>query len=306
MRVKSIIELIGNTPILEAEKLKNKLKLKGNLFLKLEQFNPFSSVKDRVGFSMINDAEKSGKLTKNTIIIEPTSGNTGIGLAFVAAAKGYKLIITMPETMSLERVKILQALGAKVILTEGSKGIQGSLEKAEELHKQNKNSIILQQFENKANPQIHRETTAQEILKDMNGKVDVFVASVGTGGTITGIGEVLKKNFSNVKIVAVEPKDSPVLSGGKPGFHQIQGIGAGFVPKILNTKIFDEIIQVEFNNAVETSRMLAKTEGVLSGISSGAALWAGILIAKRKDNLNKNIVVLLPDTGERYLSTNLF
>ncbi len=276
------------------------------ILVKLESFNPLSSVKDRIGLALIEAAEKAGTLKTGTIIIEPTSGNTGIALAFVAASKGYKLILTMPETMSIERRQLLKIFGAELVLTEGPKGMKGAIAKAEELHNETPNSVILQQFENPANPEIHRLTTAEEIWNDTDGQVDIFIGGVGTGGTITGVGEVLKARKPAVKIIAVEPTDSPVLSGGNPGPHKLQGIGAGFVPKIYNPAIVDEIIQVAQADAGQTSRQLARQEGILVGISSGAALWAALEVAKRPESQGKTIVVVLPDTGERYLSTWLF
>lgn len=299
-----ITKTIGNTPLVKLNKIA--AGCNATILAKIESFNPMSSVKDRVGLALIEDAEKKGLLKKDSIIIEPTSGNTGIGLAFVAAAKGYKLILTMPETMSIERRQLLKALGAELVLTEESKGMQGAIDKAEELHKKNKNSFLPQQFNNPANPEAHRRTTAEEIWRDSNGKIDYFVSAVGTGGTITGTGETLKKYDPQIKIIAVEPAESPVLSGGKPGPNRIQGIGAGFIPKVLNTKIFDEIIKVTADDAGEKARAIAKTDGILVGISSGAALCAALEIAKRPETKNKKVVVLFPDSGERYLSTWLF
>ncbi|GIM29757.1 cysteine synthase A [Clostridium polyendosporum] len=303
---KSLVDLIGNTPLLELSNYNEVNGLTAKLIGKLEYFNPAGSVKDRIGYAMIKDAEEKGLINKDTVIIEPTSGNTGIALAFVAAAKGYKLILTMPDTMSIERRNLLKALNAQLVLTPGSEGMKGAIKKAQELAAQNPNSIIPQQFENSANPEIHRKTTAEEIWRDTDGKVDIFVAGVGTGGTVTGVGEALKKKNPNIKIVAIEPSDSPVISGGKPGPHKIQGIGAGFIPNVLNTSIIDEIFKVRNEDAFEVSRKLSKTEGLLVGISSGAAVFAATQLAKRPENKGKNIVVLLPDTGERYLSTALF
>lgn len=303
---KSLTDLIGNTPLLELTNYNRANDLEAKIIAKLEYFNPAGSVKDRIGYAMITDAEEKGLINKETIIIEPTSGNTGVGLAFVAAAKGYRLILTMPETMSIERRSLLKALGAELVLTSGAEGMKGAIKKAEELSQQNPNSFMPQQFENPSNPEIHRKTTAEEIWKDTDGQVDVFVGGVGTGGTITGVGEVLKKRNPNIKVVAVEPNDSPVLSGGNPGPHKIQGIGAGFVPKIINLEIIDEIFKVQNQEAFDTARKLSRTEGLLIGISSGAAAFAATQIAKRPENKGKNIVVLLPDTGERYLSTPLF
>jgi cysteine synthase A len=300
----NVIDLIGNTPLVRI----NKLNSSGaaDVVAKLEWYNPLSSVKDRIGAAMIEAAEKSGELKPGMTIVEPTSGNTGIALAFVAAAKGYKLILTMPETMSLERRKLLKALGAELVLTEGAKGMKGSIAKAEEIRKENSNSFLPQQFKNKANPEIHRKTTAEEIWRDTEGMADILVGGVGTGGTVTGIGEVIKSRKPDFKVVAVEPAGSPVLSGGQPGPHKIQGIGAGFVPDILNTGIIDEIIKVNELDAGITARRLAREEGLLVGISSGAAIWAALELAKREDNRGKLIVAISPSAGERYLSTWLF
>lgn len=303
---KSLVELIGNTPLLEVANYNLVNQLEATIIAKLEYFNPAGSVKDRIAYAMIKKAEEDGILNKDSVIIEPTSGNTGIGLSLVAAAKGYRLILTMPETMSVERRSLLKARGAELVLTPGSEGMKGAIAKAKELQSEIPNAVILQQFENAANPEVHRNTTAEEILRDTDGAVDIFVGGVGTGGTITGVGEALKAKNPNVKIVAVEPSASPVISGGKPGPHKIQGIGAGFIPKNLNTDVIDEIIQVENEQAFATARELSKTEGLLVGISSGAALYAATELAKREENKGKNIVVLLPDTGERYLSTDLF
>lgn len=304
--VKSITELIGNTPLMELSNYMKEEGTQGKVVAKLEYFNPAGSVKDRIAYAMVKDAEDKGLINKDTVIIEPTSGNTGIGLATVAASKGYKLILTMPDTMSIERRNLLKALGAELVLTPGAEGMKGAIEKASELASSIDNAFIPQQFNNPANPEIHRQTTAEEIWRDTDGKVDIFVAGVGTGGTITGVGETLKKKNPNIKIVAVEPFGSPVLSGEKPGPHMIQGIGAGFVPNILNTDVFDDIIKVKNNDAFETSRKIAETEGLLVGISSGAAAFAATQLAKLEENKDKTIVVLLPDSGERYLSTTLF
>jgi cysteine synthase A len=295
---------IGNTPLLRINRLGGNLK--AEVLVKLESFNPLSSVKDRLGVALIEAGEKAGLIKKDTVIIEPTSGNTGIALAFVCAARGYRLILTMPETMSVERRQLLKIFGAEVVLTDGAKGMKGAVDKAEELAKTTKNAFVPQQFNNPANPDIHRRTTALEIWNDTEGKIDYFIAGVGTGGTLTGVGEVLKTRNPAVKIIAVEPKDSPVLSGGQPGPHKIQGIGAGFIPQVLNSGIIDEIISVSSEDAGETARRLAKEEGILAGISSGAALWAGLQIASRSEAAGKTIVVILPDSGERYLSTWLF
>lgn len=303
---KSLTELIGNTPMLEITNYNEQNNIDATIITKLEYFNPGGSVKDRVGYAMIKDAEDKGLLNKDSVIIEPTSGNTGIALAFIAAAKGYRIILTMPETMSVERRSLLAALGAELVLTPGPEGMKGAIKRAEELAVEIPNSFVPQQFKNPANSEYHRNTTAEEIWRDTDGKVDMFVAGVGTGGTITGVGEVLKKKNPNIKIVAVEPMDSPVLSGGNPGPHKIQGIGAGFVPDIMNMGVVDEIMQIRNEEAFEASRKLAKAEGLLAGISSGAALHAATELAKRPENKGKVIVVLLPDTGERYLSTPLF
>ena len=299
-------QLIGKTPLLELTHLEKSLGLEAKLVVKLEYFNPAGSVKDRVAKAIIEDAEASGRLKEGSVIIEPTSGNTGIGLASVAAAKGYRLIITMPETMSVERRQLIKAYGAELVLTEGAKGMKGAIAKAEELQAQIPNSIIAGQFVNPANPKAHKETTGPEIWEDTDGEVDIFVAGVGTGGTVTGVGEFLKSQKASVKVVAVEPADSPVLSKGTAGAHKIQGIGAGFVPDVLNTGVYDEVIPVTNDDAFATGKLLGKSEGVLVGLSSGAALWAAIELAKRPENKGKTIVALLPDTGDRYLSTPLF
>ena len=302
----SIDELIGKTPLLELKNIEETYQLEATVLAKVEYFNPAGSVKDRIAKAMIDTAEKNGKLTKDTTIIEPTSGNTGIGLAMVAASRGYRLIIVMPETMSVERRQLMKAYGAELVLTEGAKGMKGAIAKAEELAEDIPNSFIPSQFANPANPEIHYQTTGPEIWEDTDGQVDIFVAGVGTGGTVTGVGTFLKEKNPNVKIVAVEPTDSPVLSTGVAGSHKIQGIGAGFVPSVLDTSVYDEIITVSNDDAFETGRLLAKTEGVLVGISSGAATFAAMELAKRPENKGKKIVVLLPDTGERYLSTPMF
>ncbi len=303
---KNLTDLIGNTPLLELSNYNKENAPEATIVAKLEYFNPAGSVKDRVGYAMITDAEKKGRLHPDSVIVEPTSGNTGVGLAFVAAAKGYRLILTMPETMSIERRRLLKALGAEIVLTSGAAGMKGAVEKAEQLAKEIPHAIVPQQFENPANPAIHKATTGPEIWRDTDGKVDIFVAGVGTGGTVSGVGAALKAQNPNVKIVAVEPASSPVLSGGKPGPHKIQGIGAGFVPKVYDSSVVDEIIQVKNEDAFATSRKLAKSEGLLVGISSGAATFAAAELAKRPENKGKLIVALLPDTGERYLSTSLF
>lgn len=302
----SALELIGHTPLIEAKRLEKKENLKARLLIKTEYLNPSGSVKDRAALYMIKDAEERGFLKEGSTIIEPTSGNTGIGLAAIAAVKGYRIILTMPETMSVERRNILKAYGAEVVLTEGAKGMAGAIAKAEELSKEIPGSFIPGQFDNPANPKAHVETTGPEIWEDTDGEIDVFVAGAGTGGTVTGVGEYLKEKKADIKIIAVEPAGSPVLSGGQAGPHGLQGIGAGFVPKILNTEIYDEVLTVENDEAYKASRLLTKTEGILTGVSSGAALHAGMILAKRPENAGKTIVVLLPDSGDRYYSTPLF
>lgn len=299
-----ITQTVGNTPLVKINRLAQGLH--ATILAKMEFFNPLASVKDRIGLAMIEAGEKAGKLRKDTVIIEPTSGNTGIALAFVCAAKGYRLILTMPDTMSIERRKLLKALGAELVLTEGAKGMKGAIAKAEELISATPNSFMPQQFNNPANPEIHRKTTAEEIWQDTDGAVDIFIAGVGTGGTITGVGEVLKQRKPSVKVIAVEPTDSPVLSGGQPGPHKIQGIGAGFVPEVLNRRVVDEIITVRHEDAGVIARRLAKEEGILVGISSGAIMWAALEVAKRPESKGKTIVIIQCDTGERYLSTWLF
>ena len=301
--VNSILDLVGKTPVVKLGKANN---TGAEIYVKVESFNPGGSVKDRISKNMILDAEEKGIINKDTVLIEPTSGNTGVGLAMVAAAKGYRLILVMPDTMSIERRALVQAYGAELVLTEGKLGMKGAIAKANELKEEYKNAVILQQFENPANPETHRKTTALEIIEDFGKDLDVFVTGIGTGGSITGTGEVLKANNPNIKIVVVEPKASPVLSGGQPGPHRIQGIGAGFVPKVLNTNVYDEIIQIENEVAFEGARNLARTEGILVGISSGAAFQAGLEVARRPENAGKKILVFLMDTGERYLSTGIF
>ena len=306
MLFKNGYDLVGGTPLLELTHIEKELKLKAKLFAKVEYFNPAGSVKDRIALSMINDAEAKGALKEGTVIIEPTSGNTGIGLASIATMKGYRVVLTMPESMSIERRKLLKAYGAELVLTEASKGMKGAIARAEELTKEIPNSIILGQFVNPANPKVHFETTGPEIYKDLEGKVDAFVAGVGTGGTITGVGKYLKSQKADVRVVAVEPAASPVLSEGKAGPHMIQGIGAGFVPDTLDTSIYDEVIKIENDDAFTYGRLIGKKEGILVGISSGAALYAAIQVASRDEFKDKNVVVLLPDSGDRYLSTKLF
>ena len=302
----SIVDTIGNTPLVRLHRTAQAHGAVADVLLKLEFFNPLSSVKDRIGASMIDDALKSGRINPDTVLIEPTSGNTGIALAFVAAARGLKIILTMPETMSMERRKLLKVLGARLILTEGPKGMKGAIAKAEELQKQIPNSVILQQFANPSNPEIHRKTTAEEIWRDTDGKVDIVVAGVGTGGTITGVGEVLKSRKPGIKIVAVEPDASPVLSGGQPGPHKLQGLGAGFIPAVLNTRIYDEVIRVKEADSAPIAKQVIREEGIPVGISSGAAIWAALQLAQRPENKGKQIVVIIPSSSERYLSTWLF
>ena len=303
---KKLTDLIGNTPLLELSNFNNKKAVGATIIAKLEYFNPGGSVKDRIALAMIEDAEKQGILKPGSLIIEPTSGNTGVGLALVAAAKGYQLTLTMPETMSIERRNLLKALGANIVLTPGAASMQGAIDKAEALRNENPGSVILQQFENRANPATHKRTTAEEIWRDTDGQIDIFVAGVGTGGTISGTGARLKELNPNIRIVAVEPAGSPVLSGGKPGPHKLQGIGAGFIPKTYDAKVVDQVIPVENDDAIRTSRELAQTEGLLVGISAGAATFAATQLAAQPENKGKRIVVLLPDTGERYLSTELY
>lgn len=302
----NLIELIGNTPLVRLSKIEKQNELQANIIAKVEYFNPAGSIKDRAALAMIEKAEREGKINKDTVIVEPTSGNTGVGLAFIAAIKGYKLILTMPDTMSVERRNILKAYGAKLVLTPGAEGMSGSIKKAEEILKENPNSFMPQQFENDANPEIHSMTTAEEIWRDTDGKVDIFIAGVGTGGTITGNGRKLKEKNPQIKIIAVEPTTSAVLSGEKPGAHKIQGIGAGFIPKNVNMDLIDEIIKIDNEKAIEFTNNIVKTEGIFVGISSGAAIYAAVEVAKRKENKGKNIVVVLPDTGQRYLSMPIF
>lgn len=302
----NLTELIGNTPLLELVNFSQKNRVEARLLAKLEYFNPAGSVKDRIGYAMLKDAEERGLIDQDSVIIEPTSGNTGVGLAFVAAARGYRLILTMPDTYSIERQRLFKALGAELVLTPGAQGMAGALKAADELAASIPNSFIPQQFRNPANPAIHRETTAEEIWRDTGGEVDIFIAGVGTGGTITGVGTVLKNRKPELQVIAVEPDDSPLLSAGQTGTHKIQGIGANFIPEVLNQSLLDEVYRVKSENAYETSRNLAKSEGLLAGISSGAAVYAAVQVAHRDENKGKTIVILLPDSGERYLSTDLF
>jgi cysteine synthase A len=302
----TIVDTIGNTPLVRLHRTAQAHGALADVLLKLEFFNPLSSVKDRIGAAMIDDALKSGRINQNTVLIEPTSGNTGIALAFVAAARGLRIILTMPETMSMERRKLLKVLGARLVLTEGPKGMKGAIARAEELQKQIPNSVVLQQFANPSNPEIHRKTTAEEIWRDTDGKVDIVVSGIGTGGTITGVGEVLKSRKPGIKIVAVEPDASPVLSGGQPGPHKLQGLGAGFIPAVLNTKVYDEVIRVKETDAAPISKQVIREDGIPVGISSGAAIWAALQLAKRSENQGKQIVVIIPSSSERYLSTWLF
>ncbi|AWZ47501.1 cysteine synthase A [Clostridiaceae bacterium 14S0207] len=302
----NLIELIGNTPLVRLSKIEKQNKLEANIIAKVEYFNPAGSIKDRAALAMIEKAEREGKINKDTVIVEPTSGNTGVGLAFIAAIKGYKLILTMPDTMSIERRNILKAYGAQLVLTPGAEGMNGSIRKAEEILRENSNSFMPQQFENGANPEIHSMTTAEEIWRDTDGKIDVFIAGVGTGGTITGNGHKLKEKNKKIKIIAVEPTTSAVLSGDKPGAHKIQGIGAGFIPKNVDMDVIDEVIKIDNEKAIEFTNNIVKTEGLFVGISSGAAICAAVEVAKRKENKGKNIVVVLPDTGQRYLSMPIF
>lgn len=302
----NLTDLIGKTPLLRLKKVEEQYKACGNIIAKLEYFNPLGSVKDRAAFYMLKTAKENGKIKKDTVIIEPTSGNMGVGLAFICAQEGYKLILAMPETMSVERRSLLSALGAQLVLTDGAKGMRGAIEKAQELHRENKNSFMPMQFENPANTQAHEKTTAKEILEDTDGKIDIFISAFGTGGTITGVGNALKKHNKNITIIGVEPSTSAVLSGEKAGAHKIQGIGAGFIPKIMENALIDEVITVNSEDAFEKSAMLGKTDGLLVGLSSGAALDAAIKVAQRQENKDKNIVVIFPDTGERYLSTGVY
>jgi cysteine synthase A len=302
----TIVDTIGNTPLVRLHRTAQAHGALADVLLKLEFFNPLSSVKDRIGAAMIDDALKSGRINQNTVLIEPTSGNTGIALAFVAAARGLRIILTMPETMSMERRKLLKVLGARLVLTEGPKGMKGAIARAEELQKQIPNSVVLQQFANPSNPEIHRKTTAEEIWRDTDGKVDIVVSGIGTGGTITGVGEVLKSRKPGIRIVAVEPDASPVLSGGQPGPHKLQGLGAGFIPAVLNTKVYDEVIRVKETDAAPISKQVIREDGIPVGISSGAAIWAALQLAKRPENQGKQIVVIIPSSSERYLSTWLF